>query len=249
MTVLDKFQPGSRKNFAVLIDPDRYSDDSVTRTADAAGKAGVDLLFIGGSLMSEDRLDRCITLLKSHTVIPLVLFPGSLYQIHPGADAILLLSLISGRNPDLLIGKHVVAAPYLRQSGLQIIPTGYMLIDGGRVTTAQYVSNTLPIPADKDEIAVNTAMAGEMLGLELIYLDAGSGANTPVPVSMIESVRRNISLPLIIGGGIRTPDQAVERCMAGADVIVVGNALENNLEQIARISQAIHSIAYEHPVR
>jgi len=153
----------------------------------------------------------------------------------------LLLSLISGRNPDLLIGKHVVAAPYLKNSDLEILPTGYMLVDSGRPTTALYMSNSLPIPRDKDEIAVATAMAGEMLGLKIIYLDGGSGAQNAVPVSMIKKVKENTSIPLIVGGGIRTPESAKERFEAGADIIVVGNAIEDKQSLLEQIAQTTYS--------
>jgi putative glycerol-1-phosphate prenyltransferase len=162
-------------------------------------------------------------------------------QINPGADAILLLSLISGRNPDLLIGKHVIAAPYLKRSGLEILPTGYMLIESGNSTTALYMSNSLPIPWNKDEIAVSTAIAGEMLGLKLIYMDGGSGADKPVSASMVRKVKQNISIPLVIGGGIRTPEAAAERFRAGADIIVVGNAIETDNSLLLKIAEIAYS--------
>ncbi len=144
-------------------------------------------------------------LLKAGQIFRSFFFPGVSLQLNEKADAVLLLSLISGRNPDLLIGKHVIAAPYLKNSSLEILPTGYMLIESGPITTAQYISNTIPIPRLKDDIAICTAMAGEMLGLRLIYMDAGSGAEMPVSASMISKVKENISIPLIVGGGIRTP--------------------------------------------
>ena len=242
MTIYDRIKTNTSKQFAVLVDPDKHQELDFEKTAAAANASKVDYLFVGGSLMTRDNLGRCIRILKENSAIPVVLFPGSLFQVDPAADAILFLSLISGRNPDLLIGKHVVAAPYLRESGLELIPTGYLLIDGGNITTAQYISNTLPIPADKHDIASCTALAGEMLGLKLIYLDAGSGAHAPVPAGMISSVRKEITLPLVVGGGIRTPEKAVECCRAGADLIVVGNAIENDHEQIKNIADAIHSL-------
>jgi putative glycerol-1-phosphate prenyltransferase len=163
-------------------------------------------------------------------------------QISKSADAILLLSLISGRNADLLIGQHVIAAPLLKSSHLEIIPTGYMLIESGTQTAASYISNTLPIPSQKDDIAMSTAMAGEMLGLNLIYLDAGSGAKNSVSEAMIRKVKSNINIPLIVGGGINTPAKAIKACEAGADLIVVGNAIEKNARLIKDISTAIHKI-------
>src|SRR5690606_37228031 len=143
---------------------------------------------------------------KSATSIPVIIFPGSANQICDSADGILLLSLISGRNPEFLIGAHVTAAARLRVSGIEILPTAYMLIDGGAATTVSYISNTLPLPADKPDIAACTAMAGEMLGLRLIHMDAGSGAKNPVPNAIIRAVREAVDLPIIVGGGIRTAD-------------------------------------------
>lgn len=151
----------------------------------------------------------------------------------------MLLSLISGRNPDLLIGQHVVAAPYLRQSGLEVISTGYMLIDGGAPTSVGYISNTNPIPADKTDIAVCTALAGEMLGLKVLYLEAGSGAQTPVSEAMISAVRQAVQLPLIVGGGIRTPERARASLMAGADILVVGNGVERDPALLPAIAAVV----------
>jgi putative glycerol-1-phosphate prenyltransferase len=154
----------------------------------------------------------------------------------------LYLSLISGRNPELLIGQHVISAPFVKKSGLEIIPTGYMVIDGGAPTTVSYISNANPIPADKNDIAMCTAMAGEMLGMKLIYMDAGSGARKPITETMIERVAKNISIPLIVGGGITDPEKAYRNCKAGADVIVVGNAIEKDPSIMAEISAAVHSL-------
>lgn len=242
MRIYQNILQSKRKQFALLIDPDKYSDHETAVAAKDAQHAGVDYLFVGGSLITFDNLQSCLEILKSNCEIPIVLFPGSILQINAAADAILLLSVISGRNPDLLIGNHVIAAPYLRSSGLEILPTGYMLIDSEVATTAQYISNTMPIPREKDDIAVCTAMAGEMLGLRLIYLDAGSGAHTPVSASMISEVKRNISIPLIVGGGIRTPEKAFESCKAGADLVVVGNAVEKNSGFISELAAATHSV-------
>ena len=166
----------SKKAFAVLIDPDKLNETSLMETIQLSVKAKVDYIFVGGSLVVTDTLDTMVSTIKKHCEIPVILFPGSPDQITPKADALLYLSLISGRNPELLIGHHVVSAPFVKQSGLEIIPVGYMLIDGGSPTTVSYISNTHPIPSNKKDIAVCTAMAGEMLGLKLIYMDAGSGA-------------------------------------------------------------------------
>lgn len=242
MHVYDKISTGNRKRFALLVDPDKYPESELSKIAALASRAEVDFIFVGGSLLSGDILGACIRALKENCDIPVILFPGSILQVDPQADAILLLSLISGRNPELLIGQHVVAAPYLKKSGLEILSTGYMLIESGNHTTARYISNTQPIPREKDDIAVFTAMAGEMLGLKLIYLDAGSGATHPVSLSMISSVKRNVHLPLIVGGGIRSEQEARERCQAGADIIVVGNAIESDPGLITEISRGVHAV-------
>ena len=232
----------TNKAFAVLIDPDKLNEQSLLTTIEIAIKAKVDFFFVGGSLVVTDTLDKMVAAIKKHCSIPVVLFPGSPDQITPKADALLYLSLISGRNPELLIGQHVISAPFVKQSGLEIIPVGYMLIDGGSPTTVSYISNTNPIPSNKNDIAICTAMAGEMLGLKLIYMDAGSGAIKAIPTAMIKEVAKHIQIPLVVGGGITTPEKAKENCIAGADIIVVGNAAEKDPELITAISNAIHSL-------
>ena len=225
-----------QKLFAVLVDPDKYSEEGLVDLANEAGRNSVHLFLVGGSLMTSDRFEKCVEILKTISHIPVIIFPGSHAQISSKADAILLLSLISGRNPEYLIGQHVVAAPYLRQSGLEIIPTGYLLIEGKNNTTANYMSQTMPIPHDKVDIAASTAMAGEMLGHKLIYLDGGSGAGRTISPKMIRHVRNNINIPLVVGGGITTAEIAAEIWNAGADMIVVGNAIESDLTLISLIS-------------
>ena len=226
------------KLFAILIDPDKTTDSGLAPLGLQAEKNGVDYFFLGGSLITEDKLDDCLRTIRENCRIPIILFPGSILQINPNANGILLLSLLSGRNPELLIGQHVVAAPYLRESGLEIIPTAYLLIDGGQPTTAGYMSHTAPIPADKPDIAACTAMAGQMLGFKLVYLDAGSGAQDQVSAATIRAVRKAVDLPIIVGGGIRTPDAAQQSLEAGADLIVIGNVLEKTpalLEDFAQV--------------
>ena len=230
-----------QKRLAVLIDPDKMRLANMNRVIDNAIRAKVDYFFLGGSLILDDMMDYCLDALKSQNSIPTILFPSSPQQINKKADGILFLSLISGRNPDLLIGQHVLAAPILKHTQLEIISTGYMLIDGGMATTASYISNTIPIPAHKDEIAYCTALAGEMLGLKTIYMDGGSGARQPVSESMIKIVSQAISIPLIIGGGMRTPERAGLNARAGADIIVVGNAFEKDPGLIAEMTEAVHS--------
>jgi putative glycerol-1-phosphate prenyltransferase len=237
---LDRKQQG-RKSFAVLIDPDKVNTSQLDELVMLGDKAGVDYFFLGGSLVISNHLDDCVKHIKAQTDIPVILFPGSPSQLSRYADALLYLSLISGRNPELLIGQHVISAPAVKQSGIEIMPTGYMVIDGGAPTTVSYISNAAPIPSDKNEIAMCTAMAGEMLGMKLIYMDAGSGARKPITEAMIERVSSVIEAPLIIGGGITHPEKAYLNCKAGADVIVVGNAIEKDLGLISEISAAIHS--------
>lgn len=229
-----------QKKFVVLIDPDKVRLGNMDQVLDLAVEVGVDYFFIGGSLIVNNALDQCLLAIKERCHIPMILFPGSSFQLSWKADAMLFLSLISGRNPDLLIGSHVIAAPYLKLSPLEIMPTGYMLIDGGSPTSVLYMSNTRPIPTHKDDIAVCTAMAGEMLGLRLMYMDAGSGAQIPVPEHVIESVSQAISIPLIVGGGIRTPELAAANVRAGADVIVVGNAIEKDPGLVREMAAAVH---------
>ncbi|SEA03503.1 putative glycerol-1-phosphate prenyltransferase [Arachidicoccus rhizosphaerae] len=229
-----------KKAFAVLIDPDKMSDADIDRIVDHALQARVDYFFVGGSLVVVNTVDQNIQRIKSRCDIPVVLFPGSPSQVSKYADALFYLSLISGRNPELLIGQHVISAAMVRSSGLEIMPTGYMVIDGGAPTSVSYIANTAPIPADKDNIALCTAMAGEMLGLRLIYMDAGSGAKNPIQENMIRRVAGSIAVPLIVGGGIRTPEKAAANCKAGADVIVVGNAIEKDIHLMQALSEAVH---------
>jgi phosphoglycerol geranylgeranyltransferase len=232
----------NKKSFAVLIDPDKVNDDSMQELIQLSLDAKVDYFFVGGSLVISSYLDECVQYIKRSCDIPVILFPGSPSQVSKYADALLYLSLISGRNPELLIGQHVVSAPIVKKSGLEIMPTGYMVIDGGAPTTVSYISNAAPLPSDKNEIAMCTAMAGEMLGMKLIYMDAGSGAKRAINESMIEKVSSCIDVPLIIGGGITTAEKAYLNCKAGADLIVVGNAIEKDASLIKEISAAIHSV-------
>ena len=230
-----------KKQFAVLIDPDKVNLKTIRQLTDLAVRSQVDYFFIGGSLVVNNSTDSCIEAIQKYCDIPTVLFPGHPVQLSFQADAILFLSLISGRNPDLLIGQHVIAAPLLKKSSLEVLPTGYILIDGGAPTSVTYMSNTTPIPYNKPGIAVCTALAGEMLGLQLIYMDAGSGASRPIAPSMIREVSKSLSIPLIVGGGIRCGEDAYKAVAAGAEVIVVGNAIEKDPILLQEISKAIHS--------
>jgi putative glycerol-1-phosphate prenyltransferase len=229
-----------KKSFAVLVDPDKISLLQIGDLCALANEAGVDYFFIGGSLVVTNHLDEVVQTVKKESNLPVILFPGNPSQISKYADALLYLSLISGRNPELLIGQHVISAPMVKQSGLEIMSTGYMVIDGGAPTTVSYISNATPIPYNKNEIAVCTAMAGEMLGMKLIYMDAGSGASRPITETMIAAVATHINIPLIIGGGITDPEKAYRNCIAGADLIVVGNAIEKDLSLLKEMSDAVH---------
>lgn len=236
------------KQIAVLIDPDKTEKDQLSDLVLRCVAAEVDYFFVGGSLLTNGELPQVVEVLKRMTKIPVVLFPGDGLQIDSNADAILFLSLISGRNADLLIGKHVSAAPIIKEKNLEAISTGYILVESGNVTTALYMSNTQAVPAGKDDIAACTALAGEMLGMKMIFLDAGSGALNPVKLPMIRAVKNKISVPLIVGGGIKTAEKAIANCRSGADVIVVGNCLESEPGLIHEISKAVHSIHQEQSV-
>jgi len=233
----------SKKNgeklFAILIDPDKQDTKDLLKIIEKCNSTKVDMFFVGGSLLTNDYLKNCITTIKNNSKIPVVLFPGNAMQVDEQADAILFLSLISGRNAEMLIGKQVITAPILKKSSLEVIPTGYMLIDSGKQTTVSYMSNTTPIPHDKEQVAKCTALAGEMLGLKMIFMDGGSGALNPISTKMIRSVSKTIDVPLIIGGGINSGKKAIENCKAGADIIVVGNAIEKNERLINEIATSV----------
>jgi phosphoglycerol geranylgeranyltransferase len=213
---------------AVLIDPDNSADSQLDALVFHPSFNQVDFLFVGGSLVTDGTMKTCLGGLKKRTDKPLIIFPGSPNQIDDQADAILLLSLISGRNADLLIGRHVESAHKLKRSGLEILSTGYILVDGGRTTTVSYISGTTPIPQDKPGIAAATALAGVQLGQQLIYLDCGSGADEYASPRLISAVKNEVHVPVIVGGGIKTKEDAIAVFAAGADVVVVGNKLEEN---------------------
>lgn len=228
-----------RKLLAVLIDPDKTSRDNINQLCVFAEQDQVDVFLWGGSLINEPQADYYLSLLKAGTQKPVVLFPGNYYQLNGKADGLLLLSLLSGRNADLLIGQHVMVAGKIKQLKLPTTATGYLLIDGGRPTSVSYLSNTTPIPADKPSIAACTALAGEQLGMQCIYLDAGSGAINAVSNEVISAVRAEVELPLIVGGGIRDGAAAERALKAGADMIVVGNALEERPQLLPELAAAV----------
>jgi len=246
---LQALKAQDKSGFAVLADPDKIAPAEMQYLARLCNDAGVDYLLMGGSLLMAHQLELCIQRFKAESDIPVILFPGSPAQVTPYADGLLYLSLISGRNPELLIGQHVVSAPLVKASGLEVISTGYMIIDGGVPTTVSYMSSADPIPANKPDIALCTAWAGELQGKHIIYMDAGSGARTPISTEMIKKVSAHISIPLFIGGGIHTPEKVYENCTAGANIIVVGNAIERDPMLIKDLAAAAksattHKISY-----
>ena len=228
--------------FIVLIDPDKRPVETLPAFTQRCHDAGVDAFFVGGSLLHATAFDSYLRRLRTLTTLPLIGFPGSLGQVSAELDGLLYLSVISGRNPEYLFGQHVHAAPLIRRLGLEPISTGYMLIDSGRATTAQYMSHTMPLPRHKPDIAAATALAAEMLGMRLIYADGGSGADQTVPEEMIAAVCEVCTIPLIVGGGLRTPDEIARKVRAGAGLIVVGTAIEQrpDASYVADLASATH---------
>lgn len=236
--------------FIVLIDPDKLAERDAPAFAERCTEAGVDAFFIGGSLMHQGELDRYVGRLKLTTDKPIVGFPGSLSQLASAYDAVLFLSVMSGRNPEHLIGQHVHAAPMIRRFGLEPIPTAYLLIESGRMNTAQYMNGSPPIPGHKPDIAAATALAAEMLGMKLVFTDGGSGAERSVSEEMIAAITQTVEIPLVVGGGIRTPEEVFRRVQAGASFIVVGNAIEQRTEDgqyVSELAEAAHT-QVSHPM-
>ena len=241
-THLLKVRQQSGAGFIVLIDPDRLPVENVSRFAAQCADAGVDALFVGGSLLHISELDRYVRAVRDATELPLIGFPGTLSQLSGALDAVLYLSVISGRNPEFLFGQHVYAAPLIRRLGIEPIATGYMLVESGRTTTAQYMSYTMPLPRHKPDVAAATALAAEMMGMRLVFTDGGSGADHPVPEELIEAITACCTIPLVVGGGLRTPMDVARRVQAGAGFVVVGNAIEQRPDghYIADLAAAAH---------
>lgn len=232
---------GTARQIAILIDPEKlYKEDQLTELLEKAKFAGVDYLFVGGSTVTREEFLKCVTIIKKKSNIPLIIFPGASHQVSDLADGLLYLSLISGRNPDYLIGHHVASSGEIYDMDLEIIPTGYILIDGGTNSSVAYVSQTTPIPSNKDSIIVNTAKAGLLQGKQLLYLDAGSGAKHPVPTEIISKLSE-LNAPLIIGGGIRSLEKIEQMHDAGANVVVIGNKIEENIDFLLDIKSYIES--------
>lgn len=237
------------KQLAVLIDPEKSKTQRLDLLVELANIHDVDYFFIGGSLLLEDRLDQTVRFIKRNSNIPVILFPGNEMQIHPDADALLYLSLISGRNAEYLIGKHVNSAYKIKKMGIEVISTSYLLIHGSAPSTASYISHTQPIPYNKPELATATALAGEMLGHHMTYLEGGSGTSIPIPSETITMVSKSIDHPVIVGGGIRNAKKLKENYIAGADIQVIGTAFERDpmlLAQFADVKKSINNQCAEH---
>ncbi len=228
--------------FLLLIDPDKTPERTFVPLAEAAADCGVDAILVGSSFMMDSSFTSGVRQIKKATTLPVIIFPGSFAQITPDADAILFSSLISGRNPSYLIEEQVKGAPLVKKTGIEPIPTGYILVESGPLTSVQYISGTMPIPRSKHDIACAHALAAQYLGMKLVYLEAGSGAQMPVPVDMISAVASYADIPIVTGGGLRTPEDCAARVEAGASFIVVGNCLEpeNGQSLLRELTAAAH---------
>ncbi len=245
MTVYQRLNDVVKKKgagYLVLLDPDKWSPEELVSLAESCDANGVDALLVGGSILFSVQLDELIKAVKEAISIPVILFPGNGRQLSQHADAVLFLSLISGRNPNYLIGEQVISAPIIQALALEPISTGYILIESGMTTTVEFMSNTKPLPREKPEIAVAHALAAEYFGMKLIYLEGGSGAESTVPDGMIRSVKKAVSIPIVVGGGIRTPEMALTKVKAGASFIVTGNIFEKGYSPslIQSFARAIH---------
>lgn len=238
--VYNSFLKQNKKQLVLLIDPDKHSDASLKLVSTIAQKEGVHYIFVGGSLLNSN-IEHAISIIKNQYKGSVVLFPGNACQVSPNADAILFLSLISGRNPEFLIGNHVIAAPIIKQSNLEVIPTGYILVECGNTTSVEYMSNTRPIPNNKPDIAIATALAGEMLGLKALYIEAGSGAEHIVNPEIISGVKTHTTIPIIVGGGIRSVEDLQIVYNAGADIAVVGTIIEKQPELLSAMMKLVRA--------
>jgi len=226
--------------YVVLIDPDRKNENSLESRVESANESGVDALFVGGSLMMDRKCKERVKRIKDVSNIPVIFFPGGVGQLNAYYDAMLFMSVISGRNPHYLIGEQAIAAPIVKDIGMETIPTGYILMDGGAGSTVEFMSGTRPIPMNRSDIAVAHALAGQYLGMKLIYLEAGSGAKEPVGNNVVEAVTETLDIPVIVGGGIRNAETASEKVIAGASIIVTGTVIEENSSLMSELADAIH---------
>jgi len=244
MSVLSKLNDCVNKKgagFIILIDPDKKNDKKIDQLVENANDKGADAIFIGGSIMMDSLYHSRIERITSISDIPVILFPGGVNQVNKNFDAMLFMSLLSGRNPHYLIGEQVIAAPIVNDYGIETIPTGYLLIDGGSATTVEFISGTKPLPPNRSDIIISHALAAQFMGMQLLYLEAGSGALNKVPVEVINKVSDEINISIIVGGGIRTPEDASEVVDAGASFVVVGSAVEKSIASMNEFSSAIHS--------
>jgi len=228
--------------YLVLLDPDHATPAENARLAELAQDAGADIMLVGGSLTLSGRAEETIAAVKSAVSLPVVIFPGNAGFVAEGADAVLFLSLVSGRNPQFLIGEHVLAAPAVRRMGLETLPTAYMLVDGGATTSVEFMSGTRPLPRDKPDIAMAHALAGQYLGMRLVFMDAGSGAREHVPEAMVRAVADYVDLPVMVGGGIRSPESARSLVESGASLVVTGDIVERTGDSglLKEIAEAVH---------
>ena len=227
--------------YIVLIDPDKNSEKYLEEKISKINECGVDAIFVGGSLILDNNCEKRVKMIKSLTKLPIIFFPGGVSQLNKYYDAMLFMSILSGRNPHYLIGEQVVAAPIVKDLGIEVIPTGYLIVDGGNNSSVQFMSGTNPIPIEKPDILVAHALAAQYLGKKLVYLESGSGAKNSIPNELVKAVNSYIDVPIIVGGGIRSPESAYEKVQAGASFIVTGTVIENDsMAMIKEIADAIH---------
>ena len=227
--------------YIVLIDPDKNSENNLEEKISKINNSGVDAIFVGGSLILDNNCEKRVELIKSISKVPVIFFPGGISQLNKHYDAMLFMSILSGRNSHYLIGEQVIAAPIVKDLGIEVIPTGYLLVDGGNNSSVQFMSGSNPIPIEKPDILIAHALAAQYLGKKLVYLESGSGAKNSIPNNLLKAVTKYIDVPIIVGGGIKTPESANEKVLAGASFVVIGSILEgNNTNIINEFADAIH---------
>ena len=243
MSTLSKLKLSAKENgsaFIILIDPDKKNDNKIIEIVESANVNDVDAIFVGGSIMMDSHYHERISIIKSLSNIPVILFPGGVNQINKHFDAILFMSLLSGRNPHYLIGEQVLAAPIIKDIGIETISTGYILIDGGASTTVEFISGTRPLPSNKPDLLISHALAAQFLGMQMLYIESGSGAKTRIQNESLNIVSDEVNIDIIVGGGIKTPEDANQVANAGASFVVIGSAIEDSLESVSHFAQAIH---------